>query len=209
MDHVSASPDGPGPYGGTGPGDSAGPVHPGGDGDGAPRSSDPGGPTDVDTLDGLREMWEHLDPVPAGLADRVAFALEVEGLVAAADDLDLELMRLVQEQPALAGSRGEAVRTITFGSESLTVMLALGDVAGGFRVDGWVAPGGRRRIEARTADGSTEVLCDSTGRFSLPLVPPGHFQLVLQGGRTPRRTGRTTRRGRAPAPGRGVPGGRS
>ena len=53
--------------------------------------------------------------------------------------------------------------------------------SGGFRVDGWVAPGGRRRIEARTADGSTEVRSDSTGRFSLPLVPPGHFQLVLQG----------------------------
>jgi len=127
----------------------------------------------------LREMWELLDPVPSGLAARIGFALEVEEITAA--DLDLELMRLVEEQTAAVGSRGDQVRTITFGSDSMTVMLALSDVDGGYRVDGWVAPGGRRRLEVRTAAGSNDLQCDETGRFTVPLVPRGHFQLVLEG----------------------------
>lgn len=160
MDHVSADPEGFGP-GGDGPGVETGPDDP--------------------TLDRLRSMWELLDPAPAGLAERVGFALEVEALTSA-EDLDLELMRLVQEESSSLGSRGDEVRTITFGSESMTVMLALTDVDGGYRVDGWVAPGGRRRIEVRTAGGPRDIEADSTGRFTVPLVPPGHFQLVLDGG---------------------------
>jgi hypothetical protein len=127
-------------------------------------------------------MYDLLDPVPTGLADRVGFALEVEGLASGADDLDLELMRLVQEESASTGSRGDQVRTITFGSESATVMLALTDVEGGFRVDGWVAPGGRRQVGVRTGQGTHDVESDESGRFTVPLVPPGHFQLVLEAG---------------------------
>lgn len=128
--------------------------------------------------DELRQMWERLDPVPAGLADRVVFALEVDGFTAA--DLDLELLRLTQEQATAVGARGaDEVRTVTFGSESTTVMLAISEAEGGHRVDGWVAPGGRRGIEVRTASGSELQECDETGRFTLPMVPPGHLQLVL------------------------------
>lgn len=136
------------------------------------------GDDDATTMDRLRSMWERLDPVPAGLAGRVGFALEVDALTSV--DLDLELMRLVQEETSGAGTRGDEVRTITFGSRSTTVMLALTDVEGGFRVDGWVAPGGARRIEVRTAAGSSHTASDSTGRFTLPFVAPGHFQLVIE-----------------------------
>jgi len=124
-------------------------------------------------------MWELLDPVPPGLAERVGFAMGVDALTGA--DLDTELMRLVEEQTAGAGSRGDQVRTITFGSESMTVVLALSDVGGGYRVDGWVAPGGRRRLEVRTSVGSSELEIEETGRFTVPVVPRGHFQLVLEG----------------------------
>lgn len=130
----------------------------------------------------LRQMWEQLDPVPTGLAERAVFALEVESF--SRDDLDteLELMRLQQSESVGAGARGEEeVRTVTFGSESMTVMLAISDVEGGHRIDGWVAPGGRRGIEVRTSIGSSREECDETGRFALSFVPPGHFQLVLVG----------------------------
>ena len=120
-------------------------------------------------------MWEQADPVPPALADRVVFALEVDAFTDG--DLELELMRL--QEPETVGSRGEEVRTVTFGSESLTVMIAISDVAGGHRIDGWVAPGGRRRLEVRTSAGTSPHECDDTGRFALPVVPPGHFQLVL------------------------------
>lgn len=126
----------------------------------------------------LRHRWQRLDPVPTGLAERVVFALEVDAFTGS--DLDLELMRLQQPQHSGAGARGDQVRTVTFGSDSLTVMLAISDVEGGHRIDGWVAPGGRREIEVRTSDGVRPVRCDETGRFVLPTVPPGHLQLVPQ-----------------------------
>lgn len=130
----------------------------------------------------LRQMWQRLDPVPAGLAERVVFSLEVDALTGADLDLELELMRLQQTQTTGAGARGDdEVRTVTFGSESMTVMLAISDVDGGHRIDGWVAPGGRRGIEVRTAQGASREECDETGRFALAFVPPGHFQLVLVG----------------------------
>ena len=139
-----------------------------------------GGGAAADLWAELREMWQRSDPVPAGLADRVRFALEVDGLARLDLELDLELLRLQQVQPAGSGARGgDEVRTVTFGSESVTVMLAISDVAGGHRIDGWVAPGGRRGIEVRTSTGATREHCDETGRFALPFVPPGHFQLVL------------------------------
>lgn len=139
---------------------------------GGPWSSGPG-------AERLRAVWEAADPVPAGLPDRVAFALQVEELTAADPDLELELMRLTAEQTGAVGSRGDQVRTVTFGSDSLTVMLALSEVEGGSRVDGWVAPGGRRRVQVRTAEGTSELQSDDTGRFAVPLVRPGHLQLVL------------------------------
>ncbi|WP_380168006.1 hypothetical protein [Jannaschia sp. R86511] len=148
--------------------------------DQARRVDGPGAPEQL--AGELRQMWERLDPVPAGLAERAVFALEVGSF--GPDDLDteLELMRLQQSDLAGAGARGDdAVRTVTFGSESMTVMLAISDVDGGHRIDGWVAPGGRRGIEVRTAGGSSREECDETGRFALAFVPPGHFQLVLVG----------------------------
>ncbi|WP_336923939.1 hypothetical protein [Aquipuribacter sp. SD81] len=145
-------------------------------GDDVSPPAGPGGREDADLLVGLRDMWERLDPPPPGLAGRVRFALEVEHLTR---DLDVELMRLQQESLVGAGGRGDDVRTVTFGSRTLTVMLAISDVDGGFRVDGWVAPGGRRSVEVRTSEGSTQQQCDETGRFTLERVPPGHLQLVL------------------------------
>jgi hypothetical protein len=130
----------------------------------------------ADLLTELRQAWEQHDPPPAGLTERVRFALEVEHLTR---DLDVELMRLQQESLVGAGSRGDEVRTVTFGSRTLTVMLAISDVDGGYRIDGWVAPGGRRAVEVRTSEGTSQEHCDDTGRFCLDRVPPGHLQLVL------------------------------
>lgn len=132
-----------------------------------------------DMADELRLMWQRLDPVPVGLTDRVLFALQLEQLTAA--DLDLELLRLTDEQVgAGAGARGgDDVRTVTFTGAHLTVMLAVGATPEGRRVDGWVAPGGARLLEVRTSAGVAQHRCDATGRFTLPDVPAGHLQLVL------------------------------
>lgn len=140
-----------------------------------PATGQPGS----DMADELRRMWERLDPVPVGLSDRVAFALEVEQLTSA--DLDLELLRLTDERVgAGTGTRGgDDVRTVTFSGDEATVMLAIGRTADGYRVDGWVAPGGRRLLEVRTSTGTSRLHCDATGRFTLARVTAGHLQLVL------------------------------
>ncbi len=107
------------------------------------------GTADAALLDRLQTMWEKTDPVPVGLVERVTFAI---GL----DDLDVELMRLTEEVLMPAGARGaEHVRTITFGGESITVMVTVSQEGQeAFRLDGWLAPAAALSIELRRADGS-------------------------------------------------------
>lgn len=153
--------------------------------EGGSPSRQPLSPLDGLLLDELADMWRDRDPVPDGLTDRITFALDVvdaESMTTA--DLDLELMEL-QETPLLAvGSRaggpvGEAVRTVTFGSPSMTVMLSITPEDAGFRIDGWVAPGGERTIDVRLGQETRTAHTDISGRFVLDSVPPGHLQLLL------------------------------
>jgi hypothetical protein len=132
------------------------------------------GPDDAALLDRLQTMWEHKDPMPAGLVERVTFAI---GL----DNLDVELMRLTEEVLVPAGARGaEHVRTITFGGESVTVMVTVSQEGQeAFRLDGWLAPAAALAVELRRAGGSLETLSDEDGRFVFEDVPPGLAQLVL------------------------------
>jgi hypothetical protein len=117
----------------------------------------------------LRRMWEASDPVPDDLAERVVFAV---GL----DNVEFELLRL-HEVLEPAGARGpENARTVTFGSDSLSVMVTL---SAEHRIDGWIAPGAALRVELRTSRGVQETVADPTGRFALTDVPSGLVQLVI------------------------------
>ncbi len=131
-------------------------------------------PGDAELLDRLQSMWERRDPMPPGLVERVTFAI---GL----DNLDVELMRLTEEVLVPAGARGaEHVRTITFGGESVTVMVTVSqEGAGAFRLDGWLAPAAALAVELRRADGSLHTVADDGGRFVFEQVPAGLAQLVL------------------------------
>jgi hypothetical protein len=129
---------------------------------------------DAAMLDDLQAMWEHTDPVPPGLVERVTFAI---GL----DNLDVEMMRLTEEILVPAGARGaEHVRTITFGGESVTVMVTVSQEGPSvFRLDGWLAPSAALSIELRRADDSLTTTSDEDGRFVFEEVPAGLVQLVL------------------------------
>lgn len=129
--------------------------------------------TDGAILAGLADLYTRLDPVPAGLADRVLFALEL-------DDLEMELARLdVAAEPV--GVRGEEqARTITFASQNLTVMVTSTlTQPGRFRLDGWAAPGGGLPVELRITGSSLRATADDDGRFEFIDVPTGRFQLVF------------------------------
>lgn len=113
-------------------------------------------------LDTLKVMWEERDPVPADLAARICFALELE-------HLEVELARL-EDELGLVGARSEEqARTLTFTAASLSAMVTLGDAAGDrIRLDGWIGDGGGLVVTLRGPGGETcaETTADEDGRFA-------------------------------------------
>ncbi|SDT23505.1 hypothetical protein SAMN04488543_3394 [Friedmanniella luteola] len=131
--------------------------------------------TDLAVLDALRGLLERVDPVPDGLVERIEFELTLDALQA-------EVATLTQVDLVGAGARTatEAVRTITFTSESVTTMVTLTpQEAGAVRVDGWAAPGAGVRVELLHAGGTLETRADEDGRFVFERVPVGLAKFVL------------------------------
>jgi hypothetical protein len=142
----------------------------------AALAADPLDPTDAALLNSVRAFYDESDPVPDGLIDRIEFELTLDALHA-------EVATLITMDVATANIRSaapEAVRTITFTSESLTTMVTLTPQPyGTMRVDGWAAPGAGLRVEVLLADGSRETHTDSDGRFVFEAVPCGLAKFAL------------------------------
>jgi len=131
---------------------------------------------DLALLDGIREMFQEVDPMPVDLPERIRFSLALR-------DLEVEVARIAAEgDPRLIAARGaEQSRTVTFDSDSLTIMIRIDSNRDGTaRVDGWLAPPQRREIEMKTAAGSLTVLSDEQGRFAFASVPRGTAQLAVR-----------------------------
>jgi len=87
-----------------------------------------------------------------------------------------------------SGARGaERLRTITFESESRTIIITVaGTPDGRVRVDGWLAPAGRMRVELRlggatpdTPAASESVVSDDSGRFAFDGIGHGLARLLV------------------------------
>lgn len=135
-------------------------------------------PTDEEMVEQLKAMWERRDPVPVDLADRVLFALWLE-------DLDANVAALVEDvrQSELVGARsGDVARTITFGTDSITVVLSISERPDDLvRIDGWVTPAGAGEVVARLASGLERTTAvDADGRFALDGLASGLIQLVYR-----------------------------
>lgn len=132
--------------------------------------------SDLAVLNAIRAMYDEADPVPSGLVERIQFEITL-------DALEAELATLMQLDLADAGARGtstEAVRTITFTSESLTTMVTLTPQPGGtVRVDGWAAPGAGIRVEVLLPGGPRETRADEDGRFVFEGLPSGLAKFAL------------------------------
>ena len=132
---------------------------------------------DAAILGDLAAAYSAGDPPPADLDDRVLFAL-------ALGDLDVEVARLTEDVLVGSGARAtEQPRTVTFDSDSVTVMVTVVAQPGGRRrIDGWLAPAAPLRVQMRTAgsrDVTHAVTADGTGRFVFYDVPPGLAQLIV------------------------------
>lgn len=127
-------------------------------------------------LDTLRAMWEERDPVPADLASRICFALELE-------HLEVELAAL-EDELGLVGARSEEqTRTLTFTAASLSAMVTLGDAAGGrVRLDGWIGDGGGLVVTVRGPEGEpcAQTTADEDGRFAVEDLERGLVRLEFR-----------------------------
>lgn len=136
-------------------------------------------PTTADAalFSNLRAMWDTLDPVPSGLADRMVAAVAIEDLTR-----EWTVLTLV-EGSGLAAVRGETDTLILqFSDKSSNVLLHVSMTEGGLRrVDGWIDP---PALEVRLAQGDREWTATPSegGRFELDGVSAGlsRLRMVLQ-----------------------------
>jgi len=131
---------------------------------------------DLALLDHIREMFQAADPMPASLPEQIRFSLALRGL-------EFEVARLsVDDGPLMLAARGaEHSRTITFDSDSLTIMIRVdSNQDGTARIDGWLAPAQSRTIELRTGAETLTTEADDGGRFAFRRVPRGPAQLVAR-----------------------------
>jgi len=142
---------------------------------GWPPADGPLDEADLEILAEIRDLFQAADPMPPDLPERIRFSLALR-------DLEIEVARLVEEDQQMLAVRGpEQSRTITFDSDSLTIMIRIDQNRDGTaRVDGWLAPPQRREIEVKTTAGSLDAASDEQGRFALASVPRGTAQLVVR-----------------------------
>ena len=146
------------------------------DAGGRPSADEPLDSADFGLLDDIRELFQAADPMPADLPERIRFFLALR-------DLEIEVARLAgeEDQRAVAVRGAEQSRTITFDSDSLTIMIRIdANKDGTVRVDGWLAPPQRREIEMKSTTDSLTVTSDEQGRFAFPRVPRGTAQLLVR-----------------------------
>lgn len=127
-------------------------------------------------LVGIADILRTSDPVPAGLAEDVKFALTVQALHA-------EVAELQQHgaESALARSEYTHTQTLTFSAESLSVMVTLSPIDDhAVRIDGWVTGHDTPvRVEIRGAAQSLTTAVDEDGRFTVDPAPRGLARFVF------------------------------
>lgn len=132
--------------------------------------------TDLRILDQVAMAFQAADPMPTDLPERIQFFLALRGL-------ETEMARLgaEEDEQALAVRGAEQSRTVTFDSNSLTIMIRIDSNSDGTaRVDGWLAPPQRREIQMKTTAETLSVLTDEQGRFAFASVPRGTAQLIAR-----------------------------
>lgn len=118
----------------------------------------------------LAALYATVDPVPAGLVQRVDFALAVA-------ELEADIAELTRGD--LVGARSEETDTVTFTSGSLSLMVTTVVSAHHVRVDGWVTSPGA--VVDVVAEGTTRsATADSAGRFVIAEIPRGRVHFVVR-----------------------------
>ena len=131
---------------------------------------------DAEVFARLRTLWREVDPVPAGLIDRMVAAV-------AADDLSHEYALLTLVEGELGAVRGDAdALTLQFSDGTTSILLHVTTTASGRRrVDGWVDTA-TAEIVLTQGERSASTSPAETGRFAFDEVPPGLTRVRLTTG---------------------------
>jgi hypothetical protein len=135
-------------------------------------------------LDVVRRACEQLDPIPAGLVERM---VTVTHDIAHQDpDLELELMLVMERFAELVGTRGGARSyTLRFGGDGIDLLVRVGvsEEEGRARLDGWVVPATTAPVQIREVGGEGrhyDGLAADSGRFEFPDLPTGFYRVSIQ-----------------------------
>ncbi|MCK8475933.1 hypothetical protein [Microbacterium aurugineum] len=122
----------------------------------------------------LRTLWSEVDPMPAGLIDRMVAAVAADGL-----NREYALLTLVEGE--LGAVRGEAdALTLQFSDGSTSILLHVTRTASGRRrVDGWVDTAAAE-IVLTQGERTRSTAPEETGRFVFDEVPPGLTRVRLR-----------------------------
>ncbi|MCT1363466.1 MULTISPECIES: hypothetical protein [unclassified Microbacterium] len=121
----------------------------------------------------LRSLWGEVDPVPAGLIDRMVAAVAADGL-----NREYALLTLVEGQ--LGTVRGETdALTLQFSDGSTSILLHVTTTASGRRrIDGWVDTAAAEIVLLQGERGRRTTPAE-TGRFVFDEVPSGLSRVRL------------------------------
>ncbi|WP_291758104.1 carboxypeptidase regulatory-like domain-containing protein [Cellulomonas sp. 73-145] len=132
---------------------------------------------DLEVLRRLDALVDAVDPVPAGLVERIGIALTVEALHAEVAEL-----HLVGEAAGAVRADETSIEagTITFTTDVLTVMVSVHPEGDRLRVDGWAAPAGLLTVELHQHGDVVVTSSNADGRFSFSDVERGPARFVLR-----------------------------
>lgn len=131
-------------------------------------AADPLDDADLELLDSLAQRFEHYDPVPPHLSERIEFTLTLARLYD-------EVEQLQSRELTASGTRaeGESPTMMTFSGSAVSLMLSTRVLATGtVRVDGWVVPNGWRvSLTLMGVQDPIDCTTDAEGRFVVDSVP--------------------------------------
>lgn len=135
---------------------------------------------DSTVLDWVQDLYAKTDPVPQDLLARVDFAMDPLGPDDEVALLQDDLFEAVGVRST--NTSAEHSRTVTFDSESLTIVIQASPSGEAVRVDGWLAPPAVHRVRLRAGERELQTESDELGGFVLTQVPHGLVQVIVEVG---------------------------